>query len=642
MNAPNRASDRTPRPSLLGRLQGRPALAIEGLPPALAALAAARVYAAYAAASPARDALFWKTAALGLKGPVNVLSTRGGEAIAGLLRANGLDIDLPGAVHAKANICTVTPLPGRDGAEVLIEALNALAEQCAEPASEFLIEGAEAFFSWHEANVLARQGAQLATWCTQRGYGVLLVVAPPGAESAHGSDDAPPAEPALAEFHARFAGAAQLLQESGQYTWEVLFWRGRSTTSAASAVLPLRFSSDGYQLVVVGDAAGMAATAGLLAPDENRMLVSRDAVVRERTVPSHWEVLDDNDATVAAAGHAVAATVMLGYGERTQLETLAEQVYTLRRRNGQALKIAVREDNASMRYESVIRNLGVNLIVPQGTPIGRVEDMLDGIQGQLFSRPLPADYMSALSAVLHSPEIGYVSAPRFVALVREAIDRARAIHLPNVLLRLPLLAEVAHVDALQACHMRRPGDLCTACGDSLYTFFFACRLAEVTSVFQRVFRLPAGDLFSGELRCGDYTSISDMLDTLDREMTDEPPLDYTGWLAQHRPAQQTETAGNTVDAADPRATVAPETAAPALPEDAMTGPAEPVTQSGATGLPRAASPPPSTPPAAAPAETTTAAAQRKAEAAAAAAALRDAVAPRTVPKPASLPLKALG
>ncbi|HEY1607773.1 MAG TPA: cellulose biosynthesis protein BcsE [Paraburkholderia sp.] len=641
MNAPNRASDSPPRPSLLGRLQGRPTLAIEGLPPALAVLAAGRVYAVYAATSPAHDALFWKTAAGALKGPVTVLSTRGVDAIADLLRANGLDIDLPGAVHTKANLCTVEPLPGRDGAEVLLEALNVLAEQCVEPATEFLIEGAEAFFSWHEPNVLARQGAQLATWCAQRGYGVLLTIAPPVAQAAGVSSDgaaAPLADLPPSEFHARFAGAAQLLQESGQYTWEVLFWRGRNTASAASAVLPLRFSPSDYQLVVVGDASGTAASAGLLAPDENRVMVSRDAVVRERSVPTYWEVFDDNEATVAAAEHAVAATVMLGYGDRTQLEKLAEQVYTLRRHCGQALKIAVREDNTAMRYESVIRNLGVNLIVPQGTPVGRVEDMLDGIQGQLFSRPLPADYMSALSAVLHSPEIGYVSAPRFVSLTREAIDRARAIHLPNVLLRLPLLAEVAHVDALQACHMRRAGDLCTASGDSVYAFFFACRLAEATTVFQRVFKVPAGDLFSGELRCGDYDSIGAMLDTLEREMAEEPPLDYTSWLAQHPPEQQAAVPGDAAGSAE----AAAQTDAALTLDPAATG-VNHSTFVTAEAAPSAPSLEPAAPPASrlpSRTQTTTAAAQRKAEAAAAA--LRDAVAPRTAPQPAALPFKALG
>lgn len=82
--------------------------------------------------------------------------------------------------------------------------------------------------------------------------------------------------------------------------------------------------------------------------------------------------------------------------------------------------------------------------------------------------------------------------------------------------------------------MSRAGDLCTACGDSLYTFFFSCRLVDVSAVFQRVFQLPPGDLFRGEVRCGDYDSIMTLLETLEREMTSEPPLDYTQWLAQQR------------------------------------------------------------------------------------------------------------
>jgi hypothetical protein len=129
---------------------------------------------------------------------------------------------------------------------------------------------------------------------------------------------------------------------------------------------------------------------------------------------------------------------------------------------------------------------------------------------------------------------------------------------PSALLRLPLLAEVAHVDALQACVMRRHGDLVTACGDSLYVFFFGCRLDDVDPVCRRVFQRPLPELFAGDLRSGDRESIAATLDALDQEAARQPPPDYTTWLAQHPapPAPRPET-GPAADADDGGGEAAP-------------------------------------------------------------------------------------
>ncbi|WP_321817129.1 MULTISPECIES: cellulose biosynthesis protein BcsE [unclassified Paraburkholderia] len=517
-----------PRKSLLARLSQREPLAVDGLPPALATLGMGLVHIVYANASPARDALFWETAAAALEGPATVLSTRDTASIAAKLREHGIDIDRRDATHHWANICSLTPLEGRDGAQVLIEALEALANQCAAPASQFYIEGAEAFFAWHDAAALARQGAQLANWCAQHRYGVLLVAEPPGA----GEDNA---QPALAAFQARFAGVAQLLQTQGQFHWEVAFWRTGDAVLGSQS-LPLRFSAVDHRLTVSGGVfSNSAGEAGLLAPDEGRVIVSRDAVLNERVLPPSWQVVDDNEAALTAARNAVAATVVLDFGASRDLEALAEHVHTLRLQCGTALKIIVREDGVAMRYESLMLNLGANRVVPRNTTLSQVEAIVESLQGQVFSRPMPADYRQALAAVMHGDESGYVSATHFVELVRAAVERSRVIQLPNVLIRLALMPEVAHVDALQACHQRRAGDIMTAAGDSLYVFFFACRLGDADAVCQRVFLRPLAELFQGEQRCGDSSSIGALLQTLTDEIDAQTPPDYSGWLALNAP-----------------------------------------------------------------------------------------------------------
>ncbi|MFX1677222.1 cellulose biosynthesis protein BcsE [Paraburkholderia sp. A2WS-5] len=523
---------REPHPSLLARLSQRAPLAIEGLPPALAALGPGQVHIVYASASPARDALFWQTAAAALGGPANVLSTRDGASIAATLRDHGIDIDRPGATHHRANVCSLTPLPERDGAQVLIEALDALANQCAAPASQFYIEGAEAFFAWHNAATLARQGAQLANWCMQHRHGVLLVAEPPGA-----SDE----QTGLASFQARFAGAAQLLQTQGQFHWEVAFWRS-GVAVLGSQSLPLRFAAIDHRLMVTnpgGTFERSIGEVGLLAPDEGRVIVSRDAVLNERVVPPGWQVVDDNEAALLAARTAVAATVILDFGANRQLELLAEQVHTLRLQCGNALKIIVREEAVAMRYESLMLNLGANRVVARHTTLSQVEAIVESLQGQVYSRPVPADYRQALAGVMHGEETGYVSAARFVELVGAAVERSRVIQLPSVLIRLALMPEVAHVDALKACVQRRAGDIMSAAGDSLYVFFFACRIGDADAVLQRVFKRPLAEFFQGEQRCGDPNSITALLETLTDEIERQTPPDYSGWLALNAPAAPT-------------------------------------------------------------------------------------------------------
>jgi cellulose biosynthesis protein BcsE len=555
-NHPPQPSEPADRAISRARLRLNQSLAIEGLPSSLSALATGHVYAVYASRSPARDALFWKTAANALLTPVTVLSTRSADDVTQALRQQGMDIDQPAAVHPRSNVCTLRLPPNRDGCDVLMEALQALSAQCATPASQFLIEGVAACFAWQDRVALIRQGAALAGWCAQTRHTVLLVMLPPLVEE---SGDFRP----LTDFQIQFAGAAQLVHVQGEFRWEVAFWRDNLGTLSASESIPLRFSGTDHRLVALMDAKQSSGEGiGKLAPDESVVMVSHDAVERERVVPKDWQVLADNDALVSAASRAVAATVILHYGINVSLATLAKQVNFLRRQCGKALKILIREDNVSIRYELLMLTLGANAIIPRSMPLAQVEITVDGVQGQLFSRPVPDDYHSALSAAMRDTTTGYVPAHRFIELVREAVERSRPIRLPNVLLRLPLEHDVAGIDALKACRVRRTGDLCTASGDSLYLFFFACHVDNAGKAMEKVFEQPLADLFRGELRCGDRETIVSTLDALEDEIAEIPPPDYTGLV---NPVDEGEPVSSAVEVEAAASVTAGETAPAHLP-----------------------------------------------------------------------------
>ncbi|WP_455285922.1 cellulose biosynthesis protein BcsE [Cupriavidus necator] len=528
---------RPPAPPLRSRtklrawLQARSAtLAIDALPPALAALKPAAVHVVYADPGPACDALFWHSAARLLRARTTVLSPRAGPDIANMLRAHGLDIHRSRTLHTRANVCTLRSVPNRSGIEVLVDALQAILDQCGARGSQFLVEGAQAFLRWDDSVALADDGDRLAQWCAASGCGVLLMIEPPGGAAALQLAS-------LAGFHRHFAGVARLAQQHGQLVWEVGFWRHKEAL-LPQEVVPLRFSPADCSLVASSDAGEKIRpdeTPSLLALDENHIIVSRDAVMRERWVPPNWLIVNNNDDAVASASGAVAATVILHYGQIAKLKTLANQIHQLRRDCGKALKIVVREDHEVLRqrYELLMLTLGANLVIHRNTPFARVQTMLAEIQGQMFSRPVLPDLKSALSAAVAIAATGYVPPGDFISLVRTTLERSSVIRLPHMLLELPLLPEVAHVDALRACQMHDAGDLCTASSNAVYAFFFACRLENVETACRHVFTRPMSELFGGELRCGDPASIMAALKRLEGDISQCSAQDYSGWLTSH-------------------------------------------------------------------------------------------------------------
>jgi cellulose biosynthesis protein BcsE len=272
---------------------------------------------------------------------------------------------------------------------------------------------------------------------------------------------------------------------------------------------------------------------GLLARDEQRVVVSR-AVVRghEAWVPPHWEVLADQAAVLAACADAQAATVVLDYAGGAQLDALCAAVHALRRQAGRALKIVIVERGEVLRhqYELLVLTLGANLVLGRDLPFSRMQSLLQSLQGQLHARPVAADYRAALSAALSDAVLGYLPAGAFCERVRTVLERSAVLQLPHVLVKLTLLPQCAHVDALRHCVPRREGDVFTADASHLYVFLFACRLADADAALARIFDVPVERIADALVHLAEQ-SIGDELAALDAANRRARIADYSDLFA---------------------------------------------------------------------------------------------------------------
>jgi len=256
---------------------------------------------------------------------------------------------------------------------------------------------------------------------------------------------------------------------------------------------------------------------------------------------------------------------LLDYSNQRELAGLCQTIHALRGHCGRAVKIVVRERNEFMRhqYELLMLSLGANLVIGRDVPFSRLQSLLKSVQGQLNTRPIAADFQTALSAALCDSVCGYLTVPLFCEQVEQVIGRAHVLDLPHMLLELHLRPEIAHLDALKACTLRRAGDICTAYHHSLYLFLFACRVSDADAVLQRIFGTNLERFFEDEVRYIDEIDFIKQSAKLKGNNVLRAAPDYSDALALHQieaPAQEPARARPEADAVPAAAPADPDAA----------------------------------------------------------------------------------
>ncbi|KDB07277.1 cellulose biosynthesis protein BcsE [Burkholderia sp. lig30] len=541
-----------------GRVSTLSRLAIDGLPDEWTQLESGGLYAIYAAArTPGCDALVWESTRQARTRDVTIVLARNEATVAAQLHERGFagTAIAPGwprnlnVLAMPVRGIALDP-PGGGGHASrgpftrLLGGLRALRHFGFRTRSLYFVEGAERWFSWDDSSALAEEGRALADWCRTHRIGVVLLMDPEavrrdGASSDTETDDVPIVRGAhrakRGGFHSVCAGVAQLQRTHGELLWVVDFWRvGDSLT--AGEVRPLRFAPSG-RLSAIFDADAAVQPRGMkLASDEDRVVVSRAVVEREEWVPNDWEIVADNAAVVAACAKAHAATAVLVFRSRAKLEALCAAVHTLRRQCGGALKIVVVERGEVLRhqFETLVLSLGANSVVGRDLPFSRLQTVMRSLYGQLHARQVATDYRAALAAALGDSVLGYLPVGAFCLRIRAVMDRGLVLALPHTLVKMPLLPDVAHVDALQHCMPRRAGDVVTADAENLYVFLFACDPADADEALKHIFDVPVERL-SDRIVCLGNGSVDAELEALKAQNRRAPIADYSDLFAKADP-----------------------------------------------------------------------------------------------------------
>lgn len=301
---------------------------------------------------------------------------------------------------------------------------------------------------------------------------------------------------------------AALQRRGAQSELHVFRWRhgGQATQRGTSFTLEHAPEAPGAKSAWrIHHSEPIDARAAFSAGDAATVHAMRSAVLDATAVPAHWHVHAGLESLMQAATGAVAATVVLAHDHHDALPALAEAVHRLRREHPHLLKIVVRETDARMRKngELALLRLGANTIMGPELGFAFLIERVEALGHEIFARRTSSGPARTLQLLAPEPVHGYLPPLAFCALVERMLERTTGVRkdesgvsadLEHSLVYLPLLPNVAHVDALLACRPRRDGDLVSTDANGLYVFLFGCPHEEANAALDSLFTLPCSEL----------------------------------------------------------------------------------------------------------------------------------------------------
>ncbi|EGQ7649049.1 cellulose biosynthesis protein BcsE [Vibrio alginolyticus] len=231
--------------------------------------------------------------------------------------------------------------------------------------------------------------------------------------------------------------------------------------------------------------------------DSARIYISRGAFRESEKAPKGMSMAESNQELIAMLNNPRSSTIVFSCDNQSEVQQIALDCYRLRSAYGRQLKIIVRETQQCLRYadEKFLLRSGANFISHAQIPPMRFMTQVEAIQGQMLTRPIPDSLEALLKYDLKFGSKGYLQNQDFSQYCIDVISHSTHSNVNFALIKLNLLPGMTAEECLRLCHIRRDGDVVTACNKALYVLFSAIRHSDIDIALNNIFEFPVRDLF---------------------------------------------------------------------------------------------------------------------------------------------------
>lgn len=231
--------------------------------------------------------------------------------------------------------------------------------------------------------------------------------------------------------------------------------------------------------------------------DSDRIYISRGAFRESEKAPKGMSMAESNQELIAMLNNPRSSTIVFSCDNQSEVQQIALDCYRLRSAYGRQLKIIVRETQQCLRYadEKFLLRSGANFISHAQIPPMRFMTQVEAIQGQMLTRPTPDSLEALLKYDLKFGSKGYLQNQDFSQYCIDVISHSTHSNVNFALIKLNLLPGMTAEECLRLCHIRRDGDVVTACNKALYVLFSAIRHSDIDIALNNIFEFPVRDLF---------------------------------------------------------------------------------------------------------------------------------------------------
>jgi len=303
-------------------------------------------------------------------------------------------------------------------------------------------------------------------------------------------------KPKLLTHNRLIAGLATMTAiDHARYSYLVDYWSNKHGVTAAQEYILTKQNNEHFAATLYAREQAQLITEDK--SDNDRIYISRLALGDSATVTQTMHIAEDNQHLLAMLDCPRASTIIFSCSNQDDVQQLALDCYQLRTKAGPQLKLIIKETQQCLRYadEKFLLRAGVNLISPVQVPHMRFISQVEAIQGQVMTRPTPKNLDSLLKYDLKFGCKGYLNAKEFTHYCSYIVNASAHSNINFALVKLNLLPGMQAEDCLRLCHIKRDGDIVTACNKALYVLFSAIRHSDIDIALNNIFEFPVRDLF---------------------------------------------------------------------------------------------------------------------------------------------------